>query len=73
MTVEQKIRQLLETIFDEGVVNAMSVFKGYAVDSGSNGWHYNKFGESRNVYMGKSLAEVESWLKEEKEMRTMRW
>ncbi len=64
MNAKQQIANLLKTIYDEGEVNAMQIWKGYDAATGQNGWHYKNFGRSDAQYMGKSVAEVKEFVAE---------
>jgi hypothetical protein len=69
MSAKEQIRELLKRVFDEGRVNAMQIFKGYAVETGMNGWHIIPFGEQPPRHIGNSVAEVSEWVEMVKEER----
>lgn len=58
MNAEQKIRQAMQKIMDEGDVNASQVRKGFSASTQENGWHYLPFNSSSAVYLGNSVAEA---------------
>lgn len=60
-TAEQKIREMLKEVYEEGDVNAAQVFKGYAHDTFQSGWHLRWFGRSEHIFMGTSVAEVTAY------------
>lgn len=64
MNAKQQITDLLKTIYDEGEVNAMTIWKGYDAMTGQTGWHYKWFDRSDAQYMGKSVAEVREFVDE---------
>ncbi len=63
------VKEELKKAFDSGRVEAMEVFKGFAVDTYETGWHYKEFGRSDHHYMGKSLADVKEYVSEVISMR----
>jgi len=63
------IKNMLKEVYEDGDVNAMTIFKGFAVDTGENGWHYKKFGRSDHHFMGKSIAEARKYVDQVKEYR----
>lgn len=64
MSAQQRIKEKLKEIFDEGQVNAMSVFKGYSLQTNQTGWHYIPY-NGQAVYMGKSVVDVGIWVDEQ--------
>lgn len=64
-----QVKNILKTVYEEGDVNAMTIFKGFAVDTGETGWHYKRFGRSEHHYMGKSVDDVKEYVAEVKEYR----
>ena len=64
MNAKQQIIESLKNAYNEGEVNAMTVFKGFAVDTGLNGWHFNKFGRSEHIYLGNSVSEAKNTIQE---------
>ena len=64
MNAEQQIIKELKTAYNAGEVNAMEVFKGFAVDTGETGWHFKKFGRSEHIYLGNSVAEAKTTIQE---------
>lgn len=69
MNAMNTIKNMLKEVYEDGDVNAMQVFKGFAVDTGQSGWHFRKFGRSEHVYLGKSVAEAREAIDEIKEYR----
>ena len=63
------IKNMRKEVYEDGDVNAMTIFKGFAVDTGENGWHYKKFGRSDHHFMGKSIAEARKYVDQVKEYR----
>lgn len=63
-TAKQQVIDLLKTIYEDGEVNAMTVWKGYDAMTGQTGWHYRWFGRSDAQYMGNSVAEVKEYVDE---------
>ena len=61
-TAEQKIREMLKTAYEEGDVNAATIFKGFAVDTGKSGWHLRFFNRGDHIYLGANITEVELYL-----------
>ncbi len=57
-TAEQKIREMLKEVYEEGDVNAAQTFKGYAHDTSKSGWHLRFFGRSNHIFMGTSVTKV---------------
>jgi len=64
-----QVKKELKKAFDSGRVEAMEVFKGFAVDTGATGWHYKEFGRSEHHYMGKSVEDVKEYVEQVKEYR----
>ena len=64
-----KIKNMLKEVYEEGDVNAMTIFKGFAVDTGETGWHYRKFGSSEHHFMGDSVTEAREYVEQVKEYR----
>lgn len=69
MNAMTKIKNMLKEVYEDGVVNAMEVFKGYAVDTGLNGWHYRHFGRSEHIFLGSSVDEARETVDELKVTR----
>ena len=69
MNAKQQIREMLKEMMPEGEANACEIFKGFAVDTGENGWHYKHFGRSEHHYMGKSLREAKEFVEEDKALK----
>jgi hypothetical protein len=69
MNAKQQIKNLLREVYAEGDVNAMEIFKGFAVDNGQVGWQYRKFGRSEYHCMGKSVAEAKEYVEDMKTWR----
>ena len=70
MNTEQKIREALKTIMNNGEVNACRVWKGYDVGTGLTGWHYTRFGQTA-TYIGDNERQALDWISELKEERQM--
>lgn len=68
-TAEQRIREMLKEVYEEGDVNAAQVFKGYAHDTFQSGWHLRFFGRSEHIFMGASVTEVTAYCDD---VRTLR-
>jgi len=64
-----QVKEEMKKAFDSGDVEAMEIFKGFAVDTYENGWHYKRFGRSDHHYMGKSVEEVKEYVEEVISMR----
>jgi ketosteroid isomerase-like protein len=64
-----QIKNMLKEIYEDGDVNAMTIFKGYAVDTNQSGWHYRNFGRSEHHFMGKSVAEAREYVDDVKATR----
>lgn len=64
MNAKQQVINALKTAYESGEVNAMEVFKGYAVDTGLSGWHFRKFGRSSHVFLGTSVTEAQETIQE---------
>lgn len=64
-----KIKNMLKEVYEEGDVNAMTIFKGFAVDTGETGWHFRKFGRSNHNFMGNSVAEAREYIEDVKACR----
>lgn len=69
MNAMAKIKDMLKEVYEDGDVNAMTIFKGFAVDTGQSGWHFRKFGRSEHVFLGNSVAEARGAVDEIKEYR----
>ena len=69
MNAKQQIMTMLKEVYEDGEVNAMEVFKGFAPDTGVTGWHFRKFGRSNHVYLGNSVSEARIAIDEIKESR----
>ncbi len=69
MNATQQVKELLKSVYDAGDVNAMQIWKGYSASTGQTGWHYQNFGRSEHHYMGKSVADVQEYVKEVAEYR----
>ena len=69
MNAKQQIMTMLKEVYEDGEVNAMEVFKGFALDTGETGWHFRKFGRSNHVYLGKSVSEARIVIDAIKEIR----
>jgi len=61
-SAEQKIREMLKEVYEEGDVNAAEIFKGFAIDTGKSGWHLRFFDRSDHIYLGANITEVELYL-----------
>lgn len=69
MSAKAQVKEELKKAFDSGRVEAMEVFKGFAVDTYETGWHYKEFGCSEHHFMGKSLNDVREYVAEVVSMR----
>jgi hypothetical protein len=61
-SASEMVAALLKTIYPEGEVNAMRIWKGYDVSTGRTGWHIQEFGRSDCQYIGGSVSEVEEYV-----------
>ncbi len=67
MLVKEKIQNLLKTQYEEGIVNAGDVSKGFMYDGvqEQSGWHWTPFSQ-KPIFLGKSFVEVketiENWM-----------
>ena len=69
ISAKAQVKEELKKAFDAGDVEAMEVFKGFAVDTGEVGWHYRWFGRSEHHFMGKSVAAVKEYVAEKVDLR----
>jgi len=60
-TAKQQVIEMLKDVYEDGDVNAATIFKGYAHDTFQNGWHLRFFGRSDHIFMGTSVAEVSAY------------
>lgn len=69
LSAKAQVKEELKKAFEEGDVEAMEIFKGFAVDTGEVGWHYRWFGRSGHHFMGKSVVAVKEYVAEEVNLR----
>lgn len=69
MNAMTKIKNMLKEVYDDGRVNAMTIYKGFAPDTGETGWHWKDFGRSNAHFMGKSVTEAREWVEDHKAMQ----
>ena len=63
MNAAKTVRMLMKKIYDDGEVNAASIWKGYDAFTGRTGWHYQGFNESAQA-IGKNLDEVQEYVED---------
>ena len=69
MNAAQKIKNILKEVYEDGDVNAMTIWKGYDVSTGRTGWHYRWFGRSEAHCMGNSVEEAREYIADEANSR----
>jgi hypothetical protein len=69
MNYAEKIKNMLEEVYEDGDVNAMQIWKGFDVGTGRTGWHYRWFGRSDAQYLGKSIKEAREYIEDVKSTR----
>lgn len=67
MNAMNAIKNMLKEVYEDGDVNAMEIFKGFAVNTGQSGWHFRQFGRLELTYLGKSVVEARETINEIKE------
>lgn len=60
----ETVKALLKTVYEDGDVNAMQIWKGYEPCTGRTGWHIQWFGTQGAEYIGGSVSEVEDFVNE---------
>ena len=68
-TAKEMVKALLKTVYIDGDVNAMQIWKGYEPSTGRTGWHIQWFGTPGAEYIGGSVSEVEEFVNEVAELR----
>jgi len=58
MNAKEKIVRKLYKLYKREDVDAMTVFKGFAPDTGKTGWHFRFSGRSNHTFLGKSAKEA---------------